>query len=79
MKTGSFAEVTIMAQTAAELLIEQGKAEGRQAAILQLLRLRFQNVPETLTDRITSIDSLSHLETLLEQAMTAQNLDEIQV
>lgn len=68
-----------MAQTAAELLIEQGKAEGRQASILQLLRIRFQNVPETLTDRITAINSLPHLDTLLEQVMTAQSLDEIQV
>ena len=76
-------EVVIMAQTAAELLIEHGKAEGivegKQASILQLLRIRFQNVPETLTERITSIESRSHLDRLLEQAMTAQNLDEIQI
>ncbi len=76
-------EVAIMAQTAAELLIEHGKAEGivegRQTSILQLLRIRFQNVPETLTERITSIESLSHLDRLLEQAMTVQSLDEIQV
>ncbi len=80
-------EVEIMAQTAAEFLIEQGivegKAEGivegRQTAILQLLRLRFQNVPETLTDRISTIDSLSELDMLLEQAITAQSLDDIQV
>ena len=80
-------EVVIMAQTAAELLIEQGieqgKAEGivegKQAAILQLLQLRFQNVPETLTERITAIKSLSPLDTLLETALTAQSLDEIQV
>ena len=76
-------EVVIMAQTAAELLIEHGKAEGivegRQTSILQLLRFRFQNVPETLTDRITAIENLSHLDRLLEQAMTAQSLDEIQV
>ena len=72
-----------MAQTAAELLIKQGKAEGivegRQASILQLLRIRFQNVPEMLTERITAIESLSHLDMLLEQAMTVQSLDEIQV
>ena len=59
--------------------IEQGKAQGRQEAILRLLRLRFQNVPETLTNRITSIESLSDLDTLLEQAITAQSLDEIQI
>ena len=68
-----------MAQTAAELLIEHGKAEGRQASILQFLRIRFQNVPETLTERITAIENLSHLDRLLEQAVTAQSLDEIQV
>jgi hypothetical protein len=68
-----------MAQTAAELLIEHGKAEGRQASILQLLRIRFQNVRETLTERITAIENLSHLDRLLEQAVTAQSLDEIQV
>ncbi|MXY27467.1 hypothetical protein F4Y59_04795 [Candidatus Poribacteria bacterium] len=75
-------EVVIMAQTAAEFLIEQGKAEGiiegKQAAILQLLRIRFQNVPETLSDRITSIQNLSHLDTLLERVMTAQSLEDIQ-
>ena len=80
-------EVVIMAQTAAELLIEhgieqgieQGIIEGKQAAILQLLRLRFHNVPETLTEQITSIENLSHLDRLLERAMTARDLDEIQV
>ena len=83
-------EVIIMAQTTADLLIEQGKAEGiiegkaegiiegKKAAILQLLHLRFQNVPETLTERITSVETLSHLDTFLEQAMTAQSLDDIQ-
>ena len=87
-------EVIIMAQTTAELLIEQGKAEGKaegiiegkaegiiegkKAVILQFLQLRFQNVPETLTERITSIETLSHLDTFLEQAMTAQSLDDIQ-
>ena len=80
-----------MAQTAAEVLIEQGiergieqgKAqgiiEGKKTAILQFLRIRFQNVPETLADQIASIESLSDLDTLLEQATTAQSLDEIQV
>ena len=80
-------EVGIMAQTAAELLveqgIEQGKAEGivegRREAVLQLLQFRFQDIPETLTERIASIESLSDLDTLFEQAMRAQSLDDIQV
>ena len=86
-----------MAQTTAEFLIEQGKAEGmeqgkaegraegkaegraegKQDAVLKLLQLRFQNVPETLSREISNIHNLSRLDTLLEQAMTAQSLDEI--
>ena len=66
-----------MAQTTAEFLREQGKAEGTQDAILKLLQLQFQNVPETLSREIRNIHNLSHLDTLLEQAMTAQNLEEI--
>ena len=82
-------ELETMAQTTAEFLIEQGKAEGRvegkaegkaegkQDAILQLLQFRFQNVPGTLSREISNIHNLSLLDTLLEQAMTAQSLDEI--
>lgn len=70
-----------MAQTTAEFLIEQGKvegrAEGKQEAVLKLLQLRFQNVPEVLSREISNIHNLSRLDTLLEQAMTAQSLDEI--
>ncbi len=78
-------ELETMAQTTAEFLIEQGieqgkaegKAEGKQDAILKLLQLQFQNVPETLSREIRNIHNLSLLDTLLEQAITAQSLDEI--
>ena len=70
-----------MAQTTAEFLIEQGKAEGKvegkQDAVLKLLQLRFQDVPEVLSREISNIHNLARLDTLLEQAMTAQSLDEI--
>ena len=78
-----------MAQTTAEFLREQGKAEGKvegreegraegkQDAVLKLLQFRFQNVPEVLSREISNIHNLSRLDTLLEQAMTAQSLDEI--
>ena len=86
-------ELETMAQTTAEFLIEQGKAEGieqgkaegkvegkvegKQDAVLKLLQLRFQNVPEVLSREISNIHNLSLLDMLLEQAMTAQSLDEI--
>ena len=66
-----------MAQTTAEFLIEQGKAEAKQDTILKLLQLRFQDVPETLSREIRSIHNLTRLDMLLEQAMTAQSLEEI--
>ena len=82
-------ELETMAQTTAEFLIEQGKAEGKaegreqgkaegkQDAVLKLLQIRFQNVPETLSREISNIQNLPLLDTLLEQAMTAQSLEEI--
>ena len=63
--------------------IEQGKVEGivegKRAAILQFLRLQFQDIPEPIAQRITAIESVSDLDALLEQAMTAKSLDELQV
>ena len=78
-------EFDTMAQTTAEFLREEGRAEGKeegraegkQDAVLKLLHHRFQNVPETLSHKISNIHNLSRLDTLLEQAMTAQSLDEI--
>ncbi|MXY99503.1 Rpn family recombination-promoting nuclease/putative transposase [Candidatus Poribacteria bacterium] len=70
-------ELEAMAQTTAEFLIEQGKAEGKQDAVLKLLQLQFQHVPETLSRQIRNIDNLTFLDTLLEQAMTVQSLEEI--
>ena len=71
-----------MAQTTAEFLREQGKAEGKvegkQEDVLKLLQIRFQDVPETLSREISNIQNLPLLDTLLEQAMTAQSLEEIE-
>ena len=70
-----------MAQTTAEFLIEQGieqgEAKGKRDAVLKLLQHRFQDVPEVLSREISNIHNLTHLDTLLEQAMTAQSLEEI--
>ena len=74
-------ELNTMAQTTAEFLIEQGieqgEAKGKRDAVLKLLQHRFQNVPEVLSREISNIHNLSRLDTLLEQAMTAQSLEDI--
>ncbi len=66
-----------MAQTMAEHLIEQGKTQAKQEAVLKLLRFRFDSIPESVTNQITLIRSLSHLDSLFENVLTAQTLDEI--
>ena len=55
----------------------EGKVEGKQDAALKLLELRFQNVPETLSREISNIHNHIQLDILLEQAMTAQSLEDI--
>jgi len=70
-----------MAKTMAEHLIEQGIEQGetqaKQEVILKMIRLRFDSVPESVTNQITLIRSLSHLDSLFEKVLTVQTLDEI--
>ena len=74
-------EGAAMAQTMAEYLIEQGEKRGqtqaKREAVLKLLHLRFDPIPESLATRITSIRSLSRLDALFEKAVAAQTLDDI--
>ena len=55
----------------------RGETQAKREAVLKLLRLRFDTVPESVTSRITSIRSLSRLDSLFEKAVTAQRLDDI--
>ena len=79
-----------MAQTMAEHLIERGKetqgieqgieqgeTRAKQEALIKLLRFRFDSVPESVTNQITLIQSLSRLDLLFEKVLTAQTIDEI--
>ena len=74
-----------MAKTMAEHLIEQGieqgiergKTQAKQEVILKMIRLRFDSVPEAVTNQITQIRSHSRLDALVENVLTAQTLDEI--
>ena len=61
-----------MAQTMAEYLMEQGQKRGqkrgetkaKREAVLKLLHLRFDTVPESITSRMTLMRSLSRLDSL---------------
>ena len=59
--------------------IAQGKLEGKREVVLRLLHTQFQNVPASLLERIMALESISALDTLFDQAMTAKSLDDLQV
>ena len=70
-------ETKVMAQTMAQYLIEQGETQAKRDAVLKLLRLRFDLVPESLINKISTTPSLSQLDTLFERVATAKTLDDI--
>ena len=90
-------EVEAMAKSMADVLIEQGKAEGieqgkaegkaegieqgetraKQAAVLKLIQFRFDDIPESITNQIVSIQDLSRLDSLFEEVWDADSLDEV--
>ena len=80
-------EVETMAQSIIELSERRGEERGekrgetraKQAAVLKLLQIRFDPVPETFISEINSIRSLSRLDSLFERVATAQTLDEIEL
>ena len=102
-------EVEAMAKSMADVLIEQGKAEGieqgkaegieqgkaegieqgkvegieqgetraKQAAVLKLIQFRFDDIPESITNQIVSIQDISRLDSLFEEVWDADSFDEI--
>ena len=78
-----------MAQTMADYLFEQcqkqgemigekrGETRARREVLLRILSLKFDTVPAPIAKKISSMRSLSRLDTLIEKAATTQTLDEI--
>jgi hypothetical protein len=52
-----------------------GIRKGQQGAILRILEVRFENIPQKLREAIGKIDNIEVLETLLVQAVTTQSLE----
>ena len=57
--------------------IEQGETRAKQAAVLKLIQFRFDDIPESITNQIVSIQDLSRLDSLFEEVWDADLLDEI--
>ena len=73
-------EVETMAKSMADVLREQGETRGETRAkredIIKLLQIRFDTVPETVTQKVNRIRSLPRLNSLFEKAATIDTLDD---
>ncbi len=54
--------------------IRKGLQQGQQGAIIRILEVRFENIPQKLRELIGKIEAFEVLETLLVQAVTTQSL-----
>ena len=82
-------EVESKIMTGAEALVQQGKKQGleqgleqgeiqtKREVLLNLLKIRIGDIPDTVTKKVTRIRSRARLDSLLEQAATAEKLDDI--
>ena len=57
--------------------LEQGETRAKREAILKLLQVRFDVVPEAMTRKISAMQNRALLDSLFEEAATAQTLDDI--
>lgn len=58
--------------------LEQGALLKAQENVLDVLRIRFETIPQSLVDQITGLTNLAHLSLLLRQAVLAPSLDEFE-
>ena len=80
-----------MGKTMAQVLEERGEARGkaigeergiikaRQDDIIKLIRLKFEYIPETLVNRIKSINQIDQLDAIFESAVIAKTMDDIRI
>jgi hypothetical protein len=74
-------ELRDMSLTAAQALIEEGKqlglTEGKQDALLELLRLKFGELPSAVEERVRATQDVEQLNVWLRAVLTASSLSEI--
>jgi hypothetical protein len=56
---------------------ERGIIKGQRKSVLQLLRLRFGDLPENVVAKIQAIEDATELDALLERAVKANSLEEM--
>ena len=57
--------------------LQQGEIQTKREVLLTLLGHRIGDIPDTITKKVSRIRSRTRLDSLLEQAATAEKLDDI--
>lgn len=70
-------EVTPMAESMADVLIQQGQIRARREDIIMFLQHRFTSVPEPIRNTINATENIGELNRLFQNALAAQTLDDI--
>ena len=56
---------------------ELGRTQAKRDSVLRLLHGRFENLPEAVVSQISAIEDTARLDTIFDQAITAEHLDDI--
>jgi len=59
--------------------IEKGKIETKQDAIIKLMRLKFESVPEILVKNVKSINQVNQLDVIFERAVIAKTINDVEI
>ncbi len=70
-------EVETMVKSMADVIREQAETRIKQDAVLKLLEIRFHEISQEVSNKITDIHDISSLDSLFEKVATVQTLDEI--
>lgn len=67
--------------TSAELLIEKGVMQGiiqeKQNSVIRLSQHKFNEVPDSFTNKVRQINDLVQLDSLFEEVLKSSRLDDV--
>ncbi len=76
-------EVGQMGKTIAQAFIEEGKelgaVEARQEMLIELLKSKFREIPQSVFERIQTLQGVDEIHALQRQALTAQTIEELRI
>ena len=64
------------ADIARESFVAEGEIKGRTGSIIRFLSRRFQKVPKSVKEKVSSITNIDRLDELTDHAATCQSMDE---